>query len=162
SGSLERTSDDQPTGYHVSSTTCPICRYTHQLNPLERPNEGSFSGDRIIVGKFCYDLTEPKRWDVIVFKFPGNAVQNYIKRLIGLPGERIRIVGGNIYTCGWNDPEDALRIARKPPHKLNAMLQLVDDTNHIPQELIDVGWPARWQNWPGGGAGQAWQTTDGG
>src|SRR5205807_7041102 len=97
--------------------------------------ESSFSGDRIIVGKFCYDLTEPKRWDVIVFKPPGNESTNYIKRLVGLPGEKIWIVGGNIYTCGRDEPETALRIARKAPPKLNALLQIVDDTDHIPPEF---------------------------
>jgi signal peptidase I len=90
------------------------------------------------VGKFCYDLAEPKRWDVIVFKFPGNAAVNYIKRLIGLPGERVWIVGGNIYTCGKDESPDALRIARKPPQ---ALLQIVDDTPHS-QRTDDVGCPS--------------------
>src|SRR6187431_1110941 len=80
SGSPEQ-SYDVLTGDHVINGTCTVCRYTQRLNPRSRPNEGSFSGDRIIVGKFCYDLAEPKRWDVIVFKFPGSASTNYIKRL---------------------------------------------------------------------------------
>ena len=106
------------------------------------------SGDRIIVGKFCYDLEEPERWDVIVFKYPGNAAVNYIKRLIGLPGEKLWIVGGNIYTCGKDESPDALRIARKPPPKLDALLQIVDDTKHVPKDLAKLGWPSRWQTWP--------------
>ena len=82
---------------------------------------------------------------MIVFKFPGNAVQNYIKRLIGLPNETIRDRRRQHLRHGLNGRRRASRIARKPPHKLNALLQLVDDTNYIPQELIDVGWPSRWQ-----------------
>lgn len=154
---------DVLTGRHVVNGTCPVCRYTQRLNPLAHPNEGSFSGDRIIVGKFCYDLTEPKRWDVIVFKFPGSAATNYIKRLIGLPGETVRIVGGNIYTSGNDEPETALQIARKPPAKLNALLQIVDDTDHVPPELAKLGWPSRWQNWPAAaGESAGWQTLEGG
>src|SRR5207249_5000193 len=63
SGSDEQR-EERITGDHVYSTTCPVCRYSHWIDPIRRPNEGSFSGDRIIVGKFCYDFAEPKRWDV--------------------------------------------------------------------------------------------------
>lgn len=151
-----------PTGRHVVFGTCPICQYTQRLDPLNKPNDGSFSGDRIIVAKFAYDLGEPERWDVIVFKFPHNATQNYIKRLIGLPGELVRVIGGNIQTCPVNhpNPDAALKITRKPPHKLVAMLQVVDDTDHLPQDLVDVGWPSRWQAWPASGA--VWQPQNGG
>ena len=155
--------NDVLTGRHVVNGTCSVCRYTQRLDPLKHPNEGSFSGDRIIVGKFAYDLAEPKRWDVIVFKFPGNAAVNYIKRLIGLPGERVWIVGGNIYTCGKDESDDALKIARKPPAKLDALLQIVDDTNHIPQDLVKLGWPSRWQNWPSNASESGgWEIRDGG
>lgn len=150
--------DEVITGLHVSSTTCPICRYTQQLTPLKKPNQASFSGDRVIVGKFAYDFEEPERWDVIVFKYPGNAVQNYIKRLVGLPGEKLWIVGGNIYTCRNDQPETELKIARKPPEKLAALLQRIDDTRHVPTELVDIGWPSRWQ----AAAGSMWQAEDGG
>src|SRR5688572_16259700 len=160
--SSERTQTGAPTGTHVTTTTCPICRYTQRLDLFDKPNDHSFSGDRIIVGKFCYDLAEPERWDVIVFKFPGDAVQNYIKRLIGLPNETIRIAGGNIYAKGKDESD--FTIARKPPHKLNVLLQLVDDTDHIPQELIDIGWPSRWQELlpAGAAASAAWQSENGG
>jgi signal peptidase I len=159
--SSERTQSGAPTGNHVTTTTCPICRYTQRLDLFGRPNDHSFSGDRIIVGKFCYDLADPERWDVIVFKFPGDAVQNYIKRLIGLPNETVRLFGGNVYAKPAGAEE--FEICRKPPHKLNVLLQLVDDTDHIPQELIDLGWPSRWQEALASATDKpGWQKQDGG
>src|SRR5262245_1765067 len=94
-----------PTGYHVTTTTCPVCRYTQRLDLFNRPDDQSFSGDRIIVSKFSYEMGDPQRWDVIVFKFPGEATVNYIKRLIGLPGETIQIGGGNVYAKGEGDKD---------------------------------------------------------
>lgn len=78
---------NSPKGEFVTTTTCPVCRYTQRLDLFNNSNHHSFSGDRIIVSKFAYEIGEPERWDVIVFKFPGAATINYIKRLIGLPGE---------------------------------------------------------------------------
>ena len=100
---------------------------------------------------------------MIVFKYPGNAKQNFIKRLIGLPGERIRIWRGNIYVKGKDDKE--FHIARKTeagPAKLKAMLQLIDDTNHIPEQLRAAGWPSRWQEWSLQNAEATWQTSEDG
>ncbi|MCE9526838.1 MAG: signal peptidase I [Planctomycetales bacterium] len=149
-----------PTGRFVTTTTCPVCRYTQRLDLFKKPNDRSFSGDRIIVSKFAYEIGEPERWDVIVFKYPGAATINYIKRLIGLPGETIRIEGGNIWTKKKDDKD--FQIARKPAGRLNSMLQLVDDTDHIPQRLTDVGWPRRWQEWPAAKGDPSWQTDNGG
>ena len=63
----------------VVETDCPLCRYPMELDKEYEPNERSFMGDRILVSKFSYSVGDPKRWQVIVFKFPGNAKQNYIK-----------------------------------------------------------------------------------
>lgn len=131
-------------------TTCPICRYTMSLDYFDKPNERPFNGDRILVNKFAYELAEPKRWDVMVFKYPGNAKQNYIKRLVGLPGERLRVQYGNVYVRKREDR--GYHIARKPADKVAAMLQLVDDTNHLPEDLVKAGWPSRWQAWSADGA----------
>ena len=59
------------------------------------PAEG-INGDRILVNKFVYKFQDPKRWDVIVFKYPLDKTKNCIKRLVGLPGDEIKIWGGNI------------------------------------------------------------------
>lgn len=137
-------------GDQVVATTCPICRYTMDLNKSADPNQQSFNGDRILVSKFAYEVGDPQRWDVIVFKYPGNAKQNYIKRLVGLPRETLRVLHGDLFYLKDADAERGetkFHIARKPPRKLQAMLQLVDDTNYVPQTLAEAGWPTRWQDW---------------
>lgn len=54
-------------------------------------------GDHILVNKFIFHFTEPKRGDIIVFKFPGDKKKDYIKRLIGVPGDRLEIKKQNVY-----------------------------------------------------------------
>ena len=146
----------------VTHTTCPLCRYTMELQKQSDPNQRSFNGDRILVSKFAYLLEEPQRWDVIVFKYPGNAKQNYIKRLIGLPGETIMIRHGDIYTRRLTDDSSTERFAiqRKPPDKVAAMLQTVHDTEYVSRTLQAAGWPARWQ--PSGplAGSPAWQAAE--
>lgn len=133
---------------------CPICRYQTEFQVDINADHQAFVGDRILVSKLAYDLGEPRRWDVVVFKYPSNPKVNFIKRLVGLPNETIRIWHGDIYVQSQvkeKDTRTPFRIARKPPSKLVSMLQVVDDTDHIPQKLIDVGWPSRWQTWAAGG-----------
>lgn len=130
----------------------PISRFPEAIDKKQFPNQDSFSGDRILVSKFIYDFTEPNRWDVIVFKFPEDAKVNYIKRLIGLPNESIRIMGGNIWAKPRTAPESEFKIQRKPDARLLTMLQLVDDTKYIAADLQKVGWPSKWQPWTPGEA----------
>lgn len=51
-------------------------------------------GDYLLVDEISYRFGNPKRGDVIIFRFPGNPSQFYIKRIIGLPGETVRISDG--------------------------------------------------------------------
>ena len=53
-------------------------------------------GDYLIVDEISYRFTEPKRGEVVVFKYPGNPTQRYIKRIIGLPGETVEIKDGKV------------------------------------------------------------------
>ena len=165
--------EDRRSG-EVLATTCPICRFRLELDKSHEPNHRSFDGDRILVSKFDYDLAEPSRWDVFVFKYPANAKQNYIKRLVGLPNEELKIRHGDVYTRPFSGvaptsaDEDALlppaapeqtavvpaaansapwQIQRKPAHKVRAMMQVVHDTDTRYKKLADAGWPARWQQW---------------
>ncbi len=129
--------------FDVVACTCPMCRYPVEAGPEKHR---SFKGDRILVNKFAYHFSEPRRWDVAVFKYPGGAATNYIKRIVGLPGETIRIHHGDVYVRSAGD--NHFRIARKPPHKVLAMLQPVYDNDYVVPGMIAEGWPPRWQNWP--------------
>ncbi|MFC1752156.1 signal peptidase I [Thermoproteota archaeon] len=54
-------------------------------------------GDRLFVNKFIYRFVMPKRSDIIVFKSPYKNKNDYVKRCIGLPGEKIQIIKGVVY-----------------------------------------------------------------
>ncbi len=57
-------------------------------------------GEFVIVSKVNYRIGEPERGDVVVFDFPRNITKEYIKRVIGLPGEQILIKDGVVYVDG--------------------------------------------------------------
>jgi len=69
-------------------------------------------GDFILVNKFTYgiripvinkkiiDINKPQRGDAVVFKYPKNPSVDYIKRLIGLPGDQIKYVDKKLYVNG--------------------------------------------------------------
>ncbi len=55
------------------------------------------TSEYLIVDEISYRFSEPKRGDVIVFRYPGNPQEYFIKRIIGLPGETVDIKNGDIY-----------------------------------------------------------------
>ncbi len=143
--------------YDVIACTCPMCRFNVDASPEKHR---SFKGDRILVNKSAYQFFEPQRWDVAVFKYPGAAATNYIKRITGLPGETVKISHGDVYVR--KPGEEVFAIAHKPPAKVQAMLQPVYDNDYVVPWMIDKGWPARWQSWPSptGSARGAWVTSE--
>lgn len=68
-------------------------------------------GDRLLGFRLAYKASDPKRGDIIIFKYPDNEEENYIKRVIGLPGETIEIRDAKIYINGSATPleEDYLK-----------------------------------------------------
>jgi len=54
------------------------------------------NGDYLIVDEISYRFKDPQRGEAVVFKYPGNLSQRYIKRIIGLPGETIEIEDGKV------------------------------------------------------------------
>ena len=99
---------------------CPSCGYYQPVGgrmPVA-------NGDRILVIKCIYQFFEPLRWDVVVFKNPLEPPINYIKRLVGCPGETVEIIDGDIYING--------QIARKPPKVQDELWMPVYDNNYQP------------------------------
>ncbi|BAF59898.1 signal peptidase I [Pelotomaculum thermopropionicum SI] len=64
--------------------------------------------DRIIVSKLNYRFQEPKRGDIVVFKFPRDPKRNFVKRLIAVGGETVALKDGHLYINGQAVPEDYL------------------------------------------------------
>jgi signal peptidase I len=127
-------------------------------------NRRCYSGDRILVLKYLYGLRDPERFDVIVFKNPQNTADNFIKRLIGLPGEQIALADGDVFvrtdpdnrvpTADTPDARAALweqkgwHIARKDPVVQRAVWQLVYDSSFAP-----LGTTAETTPWAASGEG---------
>ncbi|CAN0584607.1 unnamed protein product, partial [Laminaria digitata] len=113
--------------------------------PVQDTNRRLAAGDRVFVLKYLPWLHRPERWDVVVFKNPGTN-ENYIKRLVGLPGEQIAIVDGDIFSrptiegqtagSGWEAwTQDDWRVQRKPERVQRTMLLDVFDSSHAPSGL---------------------------
>jgi signal peptidase I len=66
------------------------------------------TGQMLIVSRLAYQLGSPHRGDVIVFQYPGNPVDDYIKRVIGLPGDTVDIRAGRVLINGAQIPETYL------------------------------------------------------
>ena len=145
-GLTSRRKKDKLPPPEVVGGTCPQCRYTMYFGKdnEEKKTYPTFDGDRILVFKYFYDYFEPKRWQVTVFRFPGGPQTNYIKRLIGLENETIRIQNGNVFVKP--EGKDQFKISRKPSNHLLAMLRTVNDNDYVNPKLHtpQVGWPYSW------------------
>lgn len=84
------------------------------------------NGDYIITDKLTYKFSEPKRGDVIVFKNPRNMSEDFIKRIIGLPGDKVKVENGQVFLNDklLNQPFLASNVVTSP----NAFLQEGVDT----------------------------------
>ena len=65
-------------------------------------------GEFLLTDKVTYRFKKPERGDVIVFDAPGSQSEEYIKRIIGLPGEKVNISDGSVFVNGIKLQEDYL------------------------------------------------------
>jgi signal peptidase I len=126
--------------------TCENCRYECPL--ADAP---SFSGDRIYVMKDGLSLpfsmgagkVKLNRWDVAVFKLPEEPEIRYIKRLVGMPNEVIRIEGGDLWARPLGSTGQYERLRRPLAHQQAMQLTVYDDA-HRPSAFRD---DPRWRRW---------------
>ncbi|MBI4568113.1 MAG: hypothetical protein HY719_06915 [Planctomycetes bacterium] len=106
------------------------------LLPGDRANQG----DRILVNKFIYEWQPMRRWDVVVFKYPLQMQKNFIKRLVGMPGERLLITSlGDVYTAPLEGGD--FTIQRKPPAvQRELFIEVFPGAGYDWAKVLDQGW----------------------
>lgn len=76
----------------------------------------------LIIDELSFRFREPVRGEVIVFRFPEDPKEYFLKRVIGLPGETVKVQGGKVYIYNSENPEGFLL-----------------DENYLPDSLITDG-----------------------
>jgi signal peptidase I len=94
-------------------------------------------GDHILVNKFLYFFATPKRGEIIVFKYPEDESRDFIKRIVGLPGDRLEIHGGRVLINGVPLVEPYL--ARRDPQRGLAAFGGMDDRDRLGPIVVPPG-----------------------
>ncbi len=63
-----------------------------------------YDHEYLIIDELSYRFHDPERGDIVVFRYPGDPRQFFIKRVVGLPGEKIQIVGGRVKIANASRP----------------------------------------------------------
>ena len=118
--------------------------------PSESMEKTVMTGDRLFGFRMAYGINidlfgheiskkikDPERFDIIIFKYPDDEKKLFIKRLIGLPGEKVQITAGNVYINDSEIPLDDSFIPEKArgnfgPYEVpeNSYFMLGDNRNH--------------------------------
>jgi len=64
-----------------------------------------FDKEYLIIDEITYRLRAPERGEIIVFHYPKNESEYFIKRIIGLPGEKVKVQDGNVIIYNQENPE---------------------------------------------------------
>lgn len=72
------------------------------------------TGDRLIGNRLAYINKIPKRYDIIIFQYPDDKSTLFIKRIIGLPGETVKIIDGKVYINDDTTPLDDTFVKEAP------------------------------------------------
>lgn len=104
---------------------------------MGNPETGIF--DRVIVDKLSYHYRDPERFEIAVFKYPLDSSKNFIKRIVGMPGEHLRVENGDLFVR--KDGESEEKILRRPRPIQDAQLKLLETTNEwSPEGAARKGW----------------------
>ena len=82
--------------------------------PSESMEDTIQVGDRVIGNRLAYKFDQPQRGDIVIFRYPDDETQLFVKRIIGMPGDTVNIVEGRVYINGDTTPLTDLYIKGSP------------------------------------------------
>lgn len=85
---------------------------TPSMQPTLMGDEATGLFDRILVDKFSFHYRDPERYEVVVFRYPLDRSKNFIKRIVGMPGEDFRVFNGDLWTR--KDASQPWKVLRRP------------------------------------------------
>lgn len=130
----------------TETVRCPNCSRVCTIGTQAERTEG----DQLLVHKDAYAWRElarqggPRRWEIAVFRNPEDAQMAFVKRVVGLPGETIELIDGDVFANGQRQ--------RKPLRaQLSARIPVSLHDHAVVDD--DPDWAARWHP---GGSGSSW------
>lgn len=115
-------------GERPVDAACPNCGQ----RGIDLDGTWEIPGDRLLVDKNVFNARSPRRWEVAVFRCRVDLSKPYVKRMIGLPGEAVQLVGGDVFANG--------QLQRKTMAQLRELRVPVFDLAFAPP----MTWRPRW------------------
>lgn len=104
-------------------------------------------GDRLLLDKVTYHFKNPERFDIIVFYPYGKETDEYfVKRVIGLPGETLQIIGEDIYTNGEKLEENYGKDPIRNPGIAEEPITLEEDEFFLLGDNREISWDSRYED----------------
>jgi signal peptidase I len=102
--------------------------------------------DRVVADKLAYRLREPERFEVVIFRYPLDRSKNFVKRLVGLPGEELKLENGDLWVR--QDESAPWSIPRRPAGVMEGQWRRLACDREGPRwaaEGLRGGAPPDWQ-----------------
>lgn len=115
--------------------------------PSESMENTIMPGDRIFGNRLAYLSADPQRGEVVIFKFPDNEKEYFIKRIIGLPGETVEVRGGKVYIDGAEEPLDDSYCPQEPDGRGDGVWEVPENSYFMMGDNRNMSNDSRyWQN----------------
>ncbi len=111
--------------------------------------------DRILADKFSFHFRDPERFEVVIFRYPLNHAKNFVKRVVGMPGEYFRIHNGDLWQRAteaepWRIPRRSREVQRETWKHL-----VRDEPEHSSWSTNSKNWQATGRKLVARGSGSA-------
>lgn len=116
--------------------------------PSDSMENTLMTGDRIMGNRLAYKFgQDPERYDIVIFYAPDEEDTLYIKRIIGLPGEKVTVRGGKVYVNDSTEPLDDSFIREKMEDEPDMEFQVPEGCYFMMGDNRNVSYDSRyWEN----------------